>query len=311
VRGRHPRRALTPLIAALAVLALPVLPASATFHEILVREVYAGGASSDSYVVLQAYRGGQDQVKDHSLTAYAPGGGEIATFKFPNSVANGQNQMTILIADTAYAGTFSTGPAPDGTEEGLNLERSGGAVCWAELDCVSWGSFSGTPPLPSPAGPPAVAIPEEMALRRTIASGCSTLLEGSDDHNDSAADFAPVFPAPRSNAVVPSERSCGSGPTDGNPASPDSPGAPQTSLRRKPPKRSTDRTPTFRFASDEAGSTFQCKLDRKAFRSCRSPFTLGRLSLGRHTFRVRARDSAGHLDPSPALYAFTVTEKRR
>ena len=309
MRGRRWWRVAAPSIAALAILALPVSPASATFHEISVREVYAGGVANDSYVVLQAYRGGQEFVKGHGLTAYAAGGGEIASFPLPDNVPNGQNQMTILVADTAYSSGFAAGPPPDGTEEDLNLERDGGAVCWAELDCVSWGSFSGAPPLPSPAGSPAAAIPDGMALRRTIAPGCPTLLEANDDRNDSALDFPAVFPAPRSNATPPSERSCGSDAT-GNPTGPAARGAPQTSLRRKPPKRTTDRTPTFRFASDEAGSTFQCKIDRRAFRSCRSPFTPGRLALGKHTFRVRARDSSGDLDPSPALYAFKVITRR-
>jgi hypothetical protein len=57
-------------------------------------------------------------------------------------------------------------------------------------------------------------------------------------------------------------------------------------LKRKPPRNGHDRTPTFRFVADESGSTFQCKLDSKPFRSCRSPFT------------------------SPAAYSFKLTAKR-
>ncbi|HWP33359.1 MAG TPA: hypothetical protein VNL97_06390, partial [Solirubrobacterales bacterium] len=60
------------------------------------------------------------------------------------------------------------------------------------------------------------------------------------------------------------------------------------------------------FTADEDGATFQCKLDRHRFRSCRSPFTTKRLSLGRHTFAVRARDAGGALDPTPATYSFKV-----
>lgn len=308
MRARRPRRVVVPLAVAVAILVLPTSPALATFHEIVIREVYAGGASNDSYVVLQAYRSGQEFVKGHSLAAYASGGGEIASFAFPDDVSNGQNQMTILIADTAYASTFPTGPPPDGTVAGLNLARDGGAVCWAELDCVSWGSFSGSP-LASPAGTPADAIPEGMALRRTIAPGCPTLLEAADDRNNSAVDLLPVFPAPRSNAVTPSERVC-STESAGNPTGPGSRGTPQTSLRRKPPKKTTDRTPTFRFASNEAGSTFECKVDRRRFRPCGSPFTSRRLAFGRHVFRVRARNTAGTADPSPATFRFKIVKRR-
>jgi hypothetical protein len=75
---------------------------------------------------------------------------------------------------------------------------------------------------------------------------------------------------------------------------------------RKPPHRTRDRTPTFRFAADESGVSFQCKLDGRRFRACRSPYTTGRLSLGRHSFAVRARDASGKLDPSPARYSFRV-----
>ena len=40
-------------------------------------------------------------------------------------------------------------------------------------------------------------------------------------------------------------------------------GAPQTSLGHKPPKRSHDRTPTFRFDADEAGASFECRVDKR------------------------------------------------
>ena len=81
---------------------------------------------------------------------------------------------------------------------------------------------------------------------------------------------------------------------------------PNTNLKRKPPKRGTDRTPTFRFRSNEAGSTFRCKLDHKRFRRCTSPFTTKRLGAGRHTFRVEAVDASGNVDATPAKYSFRI-----
>jgi hypothetical protein len=196
------------------------------------------------------------------------------------------------------------------------LGAVGGAVCWEQIDCVSWGSFSGS--LPSPAGAPASpgGIPDGMALRRTIAPGCPSLLEPGDDHDD-GADFAPAFPGPRPNSVAPTERLCaaagsGGGSTAGNPAAPGghgAAGAPQTSLRGKPAKRAGDRTPTFRFAADETGVRFECRVDGAAFRRCSSPFTAKRLAPGPHSFRVRARDASGLADPSPASFAFTVLRR--
>jgi hypothetical protein len=137
-------------------------------------------------------------------------------------------------------------------------------------------------------------------------------LEPGDDRDNSAADFSVVAPDPRPNSVAPSEKACtrlgggGQGQGPGGSTGAGRRGAPQTTLRRKPSKKTPDRTPTFRFGSDEPRSTFQCKLDAKPFRSCRSPFTSKQLGLGHHTFRVRARDASGKLDPSPASYRFKV-----
>jgi hypothetical protein len=81
---------------------------------------------------------------------------------------------------------------------------------------------------------------------------------------------------------------------------------PVTRLRGKPPRRGTDRTPTFRFASSEPNSTFRCRIDQKRFRRCRSPFTVKRLRPGVHTFRVKAVDSTGNADRTPAKYRFRI-----
>lgn len=307
-RGRPHRRLGLALGAMIACLLLAAPAAQASFHEILIREVKAGGGANDSYVVLQAFKGGQEFVGGHTIIAYDAVGGELGSFPFPGSVANGQSQMTILVADTAYAASFPAGPAPDGTAANFDLDPAGGAVCWEELDCVSWGSFSGTS-LPSPAGTPAApgGIPAGTALRRTIAPGCATLLEPSDDRNDSAADFSAEAPNPRSNAVAPTEKGCGGAGGGGGAASgPAGRGAPQTTLRRKPPKRSRDRTPTFRFGADEAGAKFECRIDRRPFRACKSPHTAKPLSVGSHIFKVRARDTSGTADATPAAYSFRV-----
>lgn len=66
------------------------------------------------------------------------------------------------------------------------------------------------------------------------------------------------------------------------------PPKPTVKFRRRPPPRTSDRTPTFGFASSVGGSSFECKLDRRPLRRCKSPLTLPRLGFGRHTFKVRA-----------------------
>jgi hypothetical protein len=84
--------------------------------------------------------------------------------------------------------------------------------------------------------------------------------------------------------------------------------APNTTVTSGPSGNTTDRTPTFRFGSSEpTGATFQCRLDAATFSACSSPKTYSTLAFGSHTFRVRAIDAAGNIDPSPATRNFTVT----
>jgi hypothetical protein len=300
------RRMVATVLVASAALAVGAPAASATFHLISIREVYPGSLANpgSEYVELQMWADDQNHVAGHVLRTYDAAGAVTGTDSFPADVPRGANQSTIVLATPQAEAEFGflgdAAISPSG-----RLDPSGGAVCWESIDCVAWGSFSGS--LPSPTSP-SVAIADGMALRRSIATGCASLLEPTDDH-DSSADFSPAFPGPRPNSVPPSERACGAagggGPGGGTPG-PGGRNAPQTSLRGKPPKRSGDRTPSFRFSADEAGAGFECAIDRRRFRPCRSPFTSKPLAPGRHRFRVRAHDGSGQTDPSPASYSFVV-----
>jgi len=81
---------------------------------------------------------------------------------------------------------------------------------------------------------------------------------------------------------------------------------PNTLLKRKPPRRSDRQTAIFAFASTYADSSFQCKLDGRRYRQCRSPikFEVGK---GRHVFRVQAVGAVG-ADPTPAIFRWSVTD---
>ena len=304
MRGRS---FLLTLAAAVACLLTAVPAAQATFHLVQVREVYPGSAANPDaeYVELQMWAGGQDHVDGHFVRSFGAAGNVVATSSFAGDVANGANQSTLLLATPQAEAQFGVVAdallAPSG-----QLAPGGGAVCWESIDCVSWGSFTGS--LPSAAGSPAAAagIPDGMALRRSIIRGCATALDSADDGDQSQAEFETVLPAPRPNAIVPSEKSCAGtgGGGSGSPSGEDQ--APQTILRRKPPKRTSDRTPTFRFTATEPGARFECKLDRKRFRPCASPFTTRRLVLGRHSFQVGAVGHDGAADPPPAVYRFKV-----
>ena len=80
---------------------------------------------------------------------------------------------------------------------------------------------------------------------------------------------------------------------------------PDTKITLKPPAKTKDRTPTFKFKSTVAGATFKCTLDGKALKPCRSPLTTKTLSFGRHTLKVGAV-AGGASDPTPAAYSFKV-----
>ncbi len=81
---------------------------------------------------------------------------------------------------------------------------------------------------------------------------------------------------------------------------------PNTILTAKPKKQTRARKATFRFRSSEMPSTFQCRLDRGAWKPCKPGKAYTKLKPGRHTFRVRAKDRAGNLDASPAAYTWTI-----
>lgn len=84
--------------------------------------------------------------------------------------------------------------------------------------------------------------------------------------------------------------------------------APATRITAGPSPGGTTRkrSATFRFASSESGSTFICRLDSKPWLPCRSPKTYRGFKPGVHTFRVKAIDRAGNLDPTPALRRWRI-----
>jgi outer membrane protein OmpA-like peptidoglycan-associated protein len=80
--------------------------------------------------------------------------------------------------------------------------------------------------------------------------------------------------------------------------------APETSLTSTP-GATTGPTAAFGFTADEA-STYECRVDGGSWAACTSTKTLTGLSSGSHTFEVRATDSSGNVDATPASYTWTV-----
>jgi Bacterial Ig domain len=83
---------------------------------------------------------------------------------------------------------------------------------------------------------------------------------------------------------------------------------PITTLAKGPKKHTTKHKAKFQFVSNEPGSSFMCKLDKKAFAACVAPKTV-RVKTGKHTFKVEAVDPAGNIDPTPAVYHWKVLPK--
>jgi Ca2+-binding RTX toxin-like protein len=85
---------------------------------------------------------------------------------------------------------------------------------------------------------------------------------------------------------------------------------PQTTIISAPSTTTDDAKASFGFTSSESGTSFSCRFDSAAFAPCSGPGATHApttaLSDGFHAFEVRAADSAGNLDSTPAKQTFTV-----
>lgn len=70
----------------------------------------------------------------------------------------------------------------------------------------------------------------------------------------------------------------------------------------------TKRTVSFGFSGSggKGKLSFQCRLDKAKYKSCRSGKSYKHLKLGKHVFRVRAKDAGGKLDQTPATRKFKL-----
>jgi hypothetical protein len=85
---------------------------------------------------------------------------------------------------------------------------------------------------------------------------------------------------------------------------------PDTQIVEKPANPNNSGTIRFTFAGSDdvtpAGKlSLECRADGAAFAPCTSPKTYTTLGVGAHSFAVRAKDPAGKIDPTPAMYTWT------
>ena len=86
---------------------------------------------------------------------------------------------------------------------------------------------------------------------------------------------------------------------------------PDTDITANPSNPTKTTSATFSFTGTDpspssGGPTFECKLDAASFAYCTSPKTYSGLVDGPHTFEVRARDTAGNVDLTPARFMWVV-----
>jgi hypothetical protein len=83
---------------------------------------------------------------------------------------------------------------------------------------------------------------------------------------------------------------------------------PETQISKGPKQKTHKKKAAFEFSSSEPNSSFECSLNGGAFESCTSPDTV-KAKKGRNSFAVRAKDSAGNLDGSPASFDWKFKKK--
>jgi hypothetical protein len=85
---------------------------------------------------------------------------------------------------------------------------------------------------------------------------------------------------------------------------------PETTIDKGPKRKTKKRKAKFEFSSDEPGSSFECKLDKKGFEACDSSERF-KVKRKRHRLEVRAIDPAGNADPTPDSHAWKVKKKKK
>jgi len=149
-------------------------------------------------------------------------------------------------------------------------------------DLVGYGATATTPPNFFEGATPA---PEPAP---SASNGVQRKDGGCTETDDNGADFLEATPAPR------------------NMASTFNPCYPDTSIDSNPTDPSSSADASFTFSSADVGSTFECQLDSGTWAACPSPQNYTGLADGSHTFGVRATNTRGNTDPTPASWTWVI-----
>jgi hypothetical protein len=81
---------------------------------------------------------------------------------------------------------------------------------------------------------------------------------------------------------------------------------PDTNIAYTPSALANSQTADFYFSGNEVGSLFECRLDGSSWGACSSPASYSGLAEDSHTFEVRAVDTAGNAEASPASFTWSI-----
>lgn len=194
-------------------------------------------------------------------------------------------------------------PPPGGETPGGGTTAPGGSPSAPRLRTVPGGRANDNTPLLTGSAPGATSV---KVYANASCSG-SPVVKGSVAEftaglqvqvpNDSTTTFSAV-------SVGGGESACSAPVTYVEDSS-----APRTRITMGPGVKTRHRKAVFRFADisgDPPGTTFLCKVDRKKWKQCASPFKLRHLGFRRHVLRVRATDLAGNAEAKGVKRSFKV-----
>jgi hypothetical protein len=168
-------------------------------------------------------------------------------------------------------------------------------VCniWVDYRCQDWVDYR-VPTSWPPDAPDLAASARQLSRFDGKDPNGTWKLYVIDDTPLEAGTFAGGWSLELNNTTVttPLETSITSGPAEGS--------------------STTSNSATFGFSSTEQGSTFKCRLSKdgtvaQAWAACTSPKSYSTLSPGNYKFEVKATDSAGIVDPTPASRNWNIS----
>ncbi|HYH53637.1 MAG TPA: right-handed parallel beta-helix repeat-containing protein [Solirubrobacterales bacterium] len=264
-------------------------------------------------------RGGGLQSNELSLTSSTVTGNSLYSIGAATG-ANIYSEYEVLIRNTiiANAGGGSSCSTADFalTSGGFNLDEDGSCGLGASTDQA--GLVAGLDPVLRENGGPTpthALLPGSIAIDRGNSFGSTSdqrgfprpvdfptrsNSEGGDGGDIGAFELQP--PAQTSQPPSAPPLRVTQVPGDRTP--------PQTRIVSGPARAGFERLAEFRFTATEPQSRFQCKVDKRRWRGCASPFRrrvgAGRGAGRKHVFKVRAVDRFGNSDPTPARFGWRV-----